>query len=337
MATISKRILGDKLVTWHAKVRRKGYPAQSKSFLSHRDAELWAATVESEMGRGVFISRAEAERTLFKDALDRYEQEVTPGKRSAEDERHKIGRLRDSRLAAYSLTNLNSTVLAKWRDARLETARPSTVVRELALISHIFTVARKDWGMEGLLNPAMEIRKPSLVGTARKRRLEAGEEDELLARARRYGGPIYSIIVIALETAMRRSEIANLKWGQIDMKRRVIEIPITKNGEARDVPLSNRAVQTLKDLPRNIDGSVFKWRGDSITHVFQKICNENGDGARNLLSDLCFHDLRHEATSRLFERGLNPMQVAAITGHKSLQMLKRYTHLRADDLVALLG
>ena len=339
MATLSKRILAEKLVVWQAKVRRKGYPKQSKVFLNRRDAETWASTLESEMARGVFISRSQAERTVFRDALDRYEREVTPGKRSAEDERHKIARLRRSTLADYSLANLNGSILAAWRDARLKIAKPSTVVRELALVSHVFTIARKEWGMEGLLNPAMDIRKPSLVGTARERRLESGEEVELLDRAKAYGEPLPSIIILALETAMRRGEISALRWEQIDFKKRLIRLRITKNGEGRKVPLSSRAIEELHGLPRRLDGRVFMMRGDSITHAFARISGQKSKGQIGTpsLPDLSFHDLRHEAISRFFERGLNPMQVAAITGHKTLQMLKRYTHLRAEDLAQMLG
>lgn len=198
--------------------------------------------------------------------------------------------------------------------------------------------------MEGLNNPVQGIRKPSLKGTGRTRHLEPGEELELLARAREYGEPLPSIIQLALETAMRRGEIAGLRWESVDLNRRVIHLSQTKNGESRDVPLSSRAVAVLVVLPRRIDGRVFDVRSDNISQAFARITGTSATSKQcarrqdiKLLADFRFHDLRHEATSRLFERGLNPMQVAAITGHKTLQMLKRYTHLRAEELVALLG
>ncbi|MHB1516279.1 MAG: site-specific integrase, partial [Acidiferrobacteraceae bacterium] len=107
--------------------------------------------------------------------------------------------------------------------------------------------------------------------------------------------------------------------------------PETKAGTPRRVPLSTRAMAILESLPRRLDGKVWSMRPDSITRAFERVCTAAG------VTGLTFHDLRHEATSRLFEKGLNPMQVAAITGHKTLQMLKRYTHLRAEDLVGMLG
>lgn len=344
MATICKRVLEGNLVVWQAKVRIKGYPKQSKVFLSHSDARAWASTVESEMARGVFVSRAEAKRTIFRDALARYEREITPDKKSADDERSKINRLRESQLADYSLANLNGTVLAAWRDSRLQTVKPGTVVRELALISHVFTVARKEWGMAGLSNPVEDIRKPSLKGSGRTRRLEPGEEKELLSRANTYGKPWPTVIRLAIETAMRREEIALLRWKHVDLKRRVIHLIDSKNGEPRDVPLSSRAIDVLRALPRRKDGLVFGLRPDSITQAFSRITGNAAKSKRTLkkpkkglLGDLHFHDLRHEATSRLFERGLNQIQVAAITGHKTLQVLKGYTHLRAEELAHLLA
>ncbi|BBF65303.1 site-specific integrase [Acidithiobacillus sp. 'AMD consortium'] len=107
--------------------------------------------------------------------------------------------------------------------------------------------------------------------------------------------------------------------------------PDSKTGDPRRVPLSSRALAVLDALPRRMDGEVWGVRADSITQAFARACHRAG------IEDLRFHDLRHEATSRFFEKGLNPMQVAAITGHKTLQMLKRYTHLRAEDLAKILG
>jgi Phage integrase family. len=117
----------------------------------------------------------------------------------------------------------------------------------------------------------------------------------------------------------------------VDLKKRTAHLPKTKNGEARTMPLSSRAVATLENLPRNLDGRVFGTTYEGIHQAFVRACRRAG------IADLRFHDLRHEATSRLFEKGFNPMEVSAITGHKTLQMLKRYTHLRAEDLAKRMG
>jgi len=155
-------------------------------------------------------------------------------------------------------------------------------------------------------------------------------------------------IRFALETAMRRSELAGMTWDQVDIKKRTVTLLETKNGEKRIVPLSTEAIRILSTLPRRIDGKVWGMEPDSITQAFvravfrarsayeKEVEGTKGALDPGFLSDLTFHDLRHEATSRFFEKGLNPMQVAAITGHKTLQMLKRYTHLKAEDLAELL-
>ncbi len=152
-----------------------------------------------------------------------------------------------------------------------------------------------------------------------------------MATAKTYGGEIGLIITWAIETAMRRGEISAMQWENLDRKARVLLLPETKNGTSRRVPLSSRALVALDGLPRRIDGKVWSMKPDSISQAFERVCASAG------VEGLTFHDLRHEATSRLFEKGLNPMEVAAITGHKTLQMLKRYTHLRAEDLVGRLG
>lgn len=150
------------------------------------------------------------------------------------------------------------------------------------------------------------------------------------------GAPLLDpMVVLAVETAMRLGELLNLTWGHLDLTARVATLPETKNGESRRVPLSTRAVEVLRGIPRHLsDARVFwRWsRADSFENAWRRAVGKAG------IADLRFHDLRHEATSRLFERGFNMMEVAAITGHKTLQMLKRYTHhLRAETLVARLA
>ena len=141
----------------------------------------------------------------------------------------------------------------------------------------------------------------------------AAEEIRLLDAAKAYGGEIGPIIPWAIETAMRRGEIADMRWEHLDRKARVLLIPETKNGTPRRVPLSSKALAVVEVLPRRIDGCVWSIRADSISQAFERVCKAAG------IEGLTFHDLRHEATSRLFEKGLNPMEVAAITGHKTLQ------------------
>ena len=341
MAAIYKRGPGH----WQVLVRRKGYPLLSKSFKKRTDAEAWAREVEAEMDRGVFVSRKEAENTTLSGALERYEREVSSEKKGRRQEKARIERWKDHPLGKRALAQIQGKDIAAYRDARLKEVSPNTVRLELAVLSHLFTIAVKEWGMTGLTNPTFQIRKPKLP-KGRDRRLLPGELDRILSAS---DSPVFSDLVrFAVETGMRRGELAGMTWDMVDLRKRTVTLPETKNGEKRTVPLSTEAVRVLANLARRLDEEVWGIKPDSITQaflralsrarkVYEKECEEKKEKPDPAyLVDLTFHDLRHEATSRFFERGLNPMPVAAITGHKTLQMLKRYTHLKAEDLAEML-
>jgi integrase len=183
--------------------------------------------------------------------------------------------------------------------------------------------------MESLQNPVQIASKPK-PGKGRDRRLEDGEEEKLLNAA----SPAFqAVILFALETAMRREEIASLQWKNVNVKSRYVYLPETKNSEARTVPLSVAAIDILRNFPKP-EGveRVFGVTSEQITDTMKKVRVKAG------LENIRFHDLRHEATSRFFENtDLDVMEVKAITGHKTLQMLSRYTHLRTARLADRLG
>ena len=332
MATFQKRS-----GAWRTLIRRRGYPPLTRTFDSKMQAEAWARQIEGEMDRGVFVSRAEAENTTLADALNRYAAEVSSVKKTANREIYTIRWWQASALGPRSLASIRGKdIAAVLATKEAEGAAPHTIHLYLALLSHLFTMARRAWGMEGLSNPTEFVRKPRLP-QGRDRRLVDDEYPRLLTAAQAYGGEIGPLITWAIETAMRRGEIASMRWEHLDRKDRVLLIPETKNGTPRQVPLSTVALQVLDSLPRRLDGRVWTMRPDSISQAFERVCRLASAGKATGIKGLTFHDLRHEATSRLFEKGLNPMEVAAITGHKTLQMLKRYTHLKAKDLVERLG
>ncbi|MNF97958.1 Tyrosine recombinase XerC [compost metagenome] len=214
---------------------------------------------------------------------------------------------------------------------------------ELALLSHLYTVAIQEWGLGLTFNPVLNIRKPS-PGDGRDRRLSPDEERRLLAAVNAYSNPMLGWIVrIALETGMRSSEISSLRRPQVDLVKRVIRLSDTKNDTSRTVPLSKHATETFQAAMNNpvrpIDcdlvffgepGKDGKRRPYTFTKIWGQLKKKLG------LPDFRFHDLRHEAVSRLVEGGLSDQEVSAISGHRSMQMLKRYTHLRAEDLVGRL-
>lgn len=327
MATIDKR--GN--LQWRARVRRRGYPVQAVTFNTRAAAEAWARQTENEMDRGVFVSRAEAESTTLAEALDRYGREITPRKRGAARETYRIQQFRRHPLAVRYLATLRSKDIADYIREREQGGAGANVIRlDLALLSHLFETCRSAWGMESLINPVVLAKsaRPKLP-PGRDRRLRTGEEERLLAACSSVLAPA---VRFALETAMRRSEIAGLRWEQVDLKAHTARLPQTKNGEVRTVPLSSKALDVLRSLPRRLDGSVFGVRAKTITEAFEWATHKAG------ITGLTFHDLRHEATSRFSEHtDLNLIEISAITGHKTLQMLKRYTHLKAEDLAKRLG
>ena len=322
MATIRKK--GD---GWHVQVRKKGHAPVTRTFTIKSDATRWAALVESELERGVFVDRSEAEATTIKEAFDRYAREVSIQKKGYSREKTMISRWQSQKLSSQSMASLKSMDVANWRDARLKHVSGSTVHRELCLLSHLFTVAQKDWGF-GIQNPVQMTRKPKL-NRGRDRRLSNDEINKIIEATSSRELPV--IICLLAETAMRRGELSSLRWDQIDLKTGVASLLDTKNGEDRDVPLSSRAIAALRSLPRRIDGKVIGMTPDAITRAFGRACS------RASVEDARVHDLRHEGVSRLFERGLDLMEVASVSGHKTLSQLRRYTHLNASDLAKKLG
>ena len=324
MASITKR--GP--YQFQAQIRRKGYPIQQHTFETKREAEAWAAVVESEMHRGVFIDRSEAERTTLHDTLQRYAAEVTPEKRSATRELQRIRFLQRQTIATLSLAALRSADIAAYRDARLKQVGAAQVRKELGLLSHVLTVARRDWSLP-IDNPVSGIRKPP-APRHRERRLEGDEEAWLLkVAAESKATTLPFCITLALETGMRAGEIVNLSWEQIDLSNNVIRLDMTKNGDRRVVPLSEVAESLIRALPRPLRGGRLTGFHDSngLGAAFRRACMRAG------ITGLRFHDLRHEAASRLAPH-MPVATLAKVMGWKTIQMAMRYYNPTAAELVA---
>jgi len=322
MATFTKRNKNQ----WQAKIRKKGHSPVSKTFTKKVDAQNWARDIESEMDKGCYRSTVPAENTYLSEILDRYYLEEVPKKKSTSDYKSRIKLLMNT-MGHIRLIALMPSIIREFRDSRLEYLASDTVRKDVSLLGRIIKHAITEWDIHlphG--NPVNSVKLPP-KGGSRERRLETGEEELLLKHAKLYGGLIESIIKMALETGARRGEIQRLRWENIDFTNSTAFLLDTKNGEDRKIPISNQAVLVLNSLPRNICGSVFLIRPDSISQAFRRVCKKAG------IKDLWFHDLRHEATSRLFELGLELMEVSSITGHKDLRMLRNYTHLRPENLV----
>ena len=271
----------------------------------------------------------------LKDALDKYRTQISILKKGYDQEKYRIEQICRSFLGGKIVRQVTSVDIATYREQRLETINPrtkrklatSTVRLEMSLLSNFFDIARIEWGLCDS-NPVANVRKPKCP-PGRDRRLTPREERLILRYCHGHINPnLYSIVVLALETAMRQGEILNLHWEHLNLKTRIAHLPETKNGTKRDVPLSVKARDALIRLGVKTKGRVFGYTAEGLKSTWRFMLKKLG------IENLHFHDLRHEAISRLFELGsLDMMEVAAISGHKSLAMLKRYTHLKAQRLV----
>jgi integrase len=327
MASIRQR--GD---TWQARVTRKGFPKEARTFRTKADAARWCREIEASMDRGTHQRQRESEEVLFRDLLQRYANEISPTKRGSHEELIRIRALMRSRLAAHEMANVTPELVAQFRDARLRAVKAGAVIRDLSLISSIINHARREWGLT-IGNPCELVRKPS-TPPGRTRVLVLDEEARLVDAVRPVGrrNPLMMPLVqLALETAMRRGELLRLRWEHIDLDRRTALLPVTKNGRSRVVPLSTKAIAVLASIPRSEDGRVFPITAAAMEAAFHKACVRAGIG------NLRFHDLRHTATSRMASKLPNVIELAAVTGHQTIQMLKRYYHPDASALATKLG
>lgn len=327
MASIRQR--GSK---WQARVIRKGYPDEVKSFETKQDAQKWSRSIESAMDKGAYQSPGSAKDIVFYDVLERYVAEVTPTKRGARREAENIRFVQRQKIAFYAMSVLTPAVIAAYRDERLKKVSAGTIIRELVILSSIFNHARREWGLP-ISNPCELVRKPP-TPHGRTRTLSAEEEVRLLQELEPKGRRsqwMLPLVQLALETAMRRGELLSLQWSDIDLPAQTALLPMTKNGCSRKVPLSSRAIAVLQSLPSDGKGKVFHLSEMAMEAAFRKACSRAG------IKNLHFHDLRHTATSRLADKLPNVIELAAVTGHKTIQMLKRYYHPDAEALARKLG
>ncbi len=297
-----------------------------RSFARHIDAVHWARSIEATIDLGQEPPEASImARTKFRELLDRYLIEVTPQKRSHRMETSRLNRLLKHDIANLTLDKLTSGVFASFRDQRLKDVGPQTVRHDLNLLSLVIKAATIDWDFPFKENPLDKLRKPRMP-LGRTRRISREEVEKLReGMARSESTYLMPMVDLAVETAMRKGEILALLWVNVDLGRRTAHLPMTKNGHPRTIPLSSKARDILASLPRT-HSRVFPYTETAVRLAWDRLLR------RVKIEDLHFHDLRHEAISRLFEKGLSIPEVALISGHRDARMLFRYTHLTAEEV-----
>lgn len=327
MATISKR--GD--YQFQAIIRRKGYPSQTKTFETRADAERWAREIEASLDTGYFRDRREVERTTLGQALQKYLEQITPKKKGHVAEENRIKQLLAHPLSLRPLASLRAIDFVEYRDERLDQVGSDSVRLELAVFSHLYTIAIQEWSMP-LVHELRNVRKPK-PGRGRERRLSADEEQRLrqaIYRPQARGSKVWleACIDLTLETGMRAGEILTLDWYQVKLDAGTIRLEETKNGQARTVPLTLKATDILRRLPRDISGKVIPnfYDTSGLDRAFKRACR----AAK--ITGLRFHDLRHETASRFAPR-MTAQTLAKVMGWKTIQMAMRYYNPTDSELV----
>ena len=338
MATFEKRPTG-----WRVKIR-KGGVSESKTFTTKAQAAAWAADRERELDD---IAGGGLPRKTVREALERYLADESPKKRGHKWEAIRINSWmgREDRTGEPSklrlpwldlpLSNLGPETLASWRDSRLKAVSPGSVLRDLHLMGAILETARREWKWLRT-NPLRDVRRPPQP-EARTRRISDDEIDRLCLalgwdeeQVKTQTQEVAAAFLFAIETAMRQGEILGLSWDSVDLSRRVAHLPKTKNGSARDVPLSTRAIQIM-ELMRGIgDDRIFSVSSASADALFRR------GKARAMIDGLHFHDTRREATSRLSKK-VDVLTLARITGHKDIRMLMIYYQTDMADVAQQIG
>jgi len=321
MASIRKR-----RNKWQVQIRRKGSRPLTRSFLARKDAETWSRLIELQVDRRELPADArELDVLTLGDLVRRYRDRITPRKRRAEIETIELNAFLRHRICSVPLSELSTADFANYRDERLALVKPATIRRQLSPVRHLLRIASEEWNLPLTQNPLERLRIHG-VDQRRNRRLRSSELAALLSEAantrNKYVRPI---ILIALETGMRRGEILSLKQSDVSFERQILRIETSKNGYEREIPLTRAAMSLLRPLARQDDKVVFPITPNALKLAFKRLVQ------RTKITDFRFHDLRHEAISRFFEKGLTPPEVTMISGHRDQRMLFRYAHATRES------
>lgn len=321
---------------WQAQVRRAGHKPRTKSFLSKADAQRWARQMEAELDRAAIPNDTRRLDTCsIADVMNRYKVEVTPKKRGAASELKRIEVFLRAKWTALPLSKATPAIFSDYRDKRLKQVQPGTVLRELGLLRAIFETAIREWEHPLPQNPIASLKKPR-APEGRDRRLLPGELEAIVAAcADGRSEWLLPAVYFAVETGMRRGELLKMRWRDVDLAAGVLNIPVTKTDKSRRIPLTDRAVEILRDRAEGNSPAdvVFPVSANAFRLGWERCKKRAAKLGTPQVQSLRFHDLRHEAVSRFFEMGLNTAEVASISGHRDLRSLFRYTHLKAEDLV----
>lgn len=319
---------------WQVRIRRAARPPLFKTFERKIDAEAWARAQEREMDLGRTIVTSS---TTLRDLMLRYAKEVSPTKDSGLEEAARLERMADNKVFRYPAHLIEAQAIASYRDQRLKDVQGSTVNRELTILSAVIRHAAREWGEPLDQNLVSNVRRPKNP-LPRERLIKPAELKALLSEADNYPPqPVFKcLLVIAAETAMRRGDLAKLRWRDIHLTEKYAHVIKSKNGKPRDVPLSRRARAAFRLLqwvsqPTKPNQLVFGYSDPhSITTAFRRVRERSG------IAPATFHDVRHLGITQL-ARLIGPLELAKAVDHKDLKRLLDYYHEPAEEIAKKLG
>ena len=298
---------------------RLGSYSRSQSFHKLNDAKSWARK-EEELAQQRRYLGSKYEPFNLAEILVRYLNNVTPHKRSCDIECIVLKALLKEDWVNEPLPQLNAAAIAEYRDRRLASVKPATLKRQLNIVKHACATAEREWDWLSPLSLLQKVPLPKNIEHVVKRITAADEHALIRAAQKSRTKNLSGLLILALETTMRRSELLGLEWQDVDFKGRELFVRRSKNGKSRTIPLTARAHRTLASMESDCGEPVFLLSANAVRLAFERCRRCAG------LDHLRFHDLRHEAISRLFEKGLTTPEVALLSGHKTVSQLFRYAH-----------
>uniref|UniRef100_E6PLH1 Tyr recombinase domain-containing protein n=1 Tax=mine drainage metagenome TaxID=410659 RepID=E6PLH1_9ZZZZ len=340
MANIEKRTT-EQGTTYRVKVRLKGHPTQSATFERLTDARRWEQLTEAAIREGRHFAGSAAKRTTLAEAIERFKREKLPGLNGQADRLRYLNFWANS-LGAYALADvtpkrINEIMQALATEPSARTHMPrsaATLGQYRQALSGVLGACMKEWELIEV-SPMHRVSKPKLPG-GRMRYLSEVERDKLLAECKTSSNTdLYTAVILALTTGARQAEIMGATWAQVDLGRRVLILEKTKNGERRALPLAGPALAVLQARIRRIDTDLIF---PSAKNPHQPIdLRKPWENAlqRAGIADFHWHDLRHTCASYLAMSGASLAEIAEILGHKTLAMVKRYSHLSHDHVASV--
>lgn len=310
---------------WNVQVRIAGWRSFTRTFEKKSDALNWCRETETAIRSAPLNTYKSSPNLKFKDLIEKYRDTVTPTHKGHQSETYRLNRFANSWIGRVKVAYLTPRHFEQYRNDRLEIVKQCTVRGELTLMQRVLDHGIRTLGVGLTDNPIKSIELPSTY-TPRTRRLENDEFERLQNNALKQKNPLIApIIIFAVETGMRRSEILKMRWSDINEIKKTAKLINTKNGDDRTIPLTRNAFEVLQNLEKKTE-FVFPITANCLQLAWRRV-KKNAD-----IENLRFHDLRHEAISRFFEHGLTMPEVALISGHKDIRQLFGYTHLMPQKI-----